>query len=459
MRYSMTFLAQDYARLIEHLFVDRRHERCAYILCRTSITDRETRLLVREVIPVTNSEVLSASAREMEIRSISFMRAMKRADRTKQVFVFVHSHPSGFLEHSPQDDREEEKLFATAYIRVASQGPHASLIFSQPDMPRGRVWLEGGRTAPIHCIRVIGDRFVFHHQDAGGPSRTAIFDRQVLAFGADFQRCIARLHIGIVGTGGTGSAVAEQLIRLGVGVLSVFDGQRFDSTNVTRLYGSRLIDDGIQKVKIIERLAADVGLGTEIRLHTRAVTDRIAAEALRDCDVIFCCTDDEAGRAVLSMFAAYYFVPVMDMGVKIDSVAGIINSVQGRVTILTPGSACLFCRGRITADGVRAQAIQEANPEEAEELRKQGYAPELQDHAPAVISLTTAVAATAVTELIHRLTGFMGPERKTSEIIHFFDQTRLRPNHVPATPECFCGDRTRWGRGDVQPFLDSVWPE
>jgi hypothetical protein len=133
--------------------------------------------------------------------------------------------------------------------------------------------------------------------------------------------------------------------------------------------------------------------------------------------------------------------------------------VQGRVTTLVPGSACLFCRGRITSEGIRAQVIREANPCEAEQLSKQGYIPELQDHAPAVISLTTAVAATAVTELIHRLTGFMGSDRDSNEVIHLFDQARLRTNSVAATPECFCGDRARWGRGDTQPFLDSVWAD
>ena len=42
-----------------------------------------------------------------------------------------------------------------------------------------------------------------------------VFDRQVRAFGADIQELLATLRIGIVGNGGTGSPVAEQLIRLG----------------------------------------------------------------------------------------------------------------------------------------------------------------------------------------------------------------------------------------------------
>jgi tRNA A37 threonylcarbamoyladenosine dehydratase len=196
-----------------------------------------------------------------------------------------------------------------------------------------------------------------------------IFDRQVRAFGAEIQQLLATLHIGIVGNGGTGSAVGEQLIRLGAGRLSLFEGQTLDASNVTRVYGSRLTDVDRLKVKIIERLAKEIGFGTEVTLFPKHITNSETAKALRDCDVIFGCTDDEWGRSILSKLAIDYYIPVIDMGVKIDSNEGSIVSVQGRATTLAPGSACLFCRGRITAEGVRAQVIECCNPSQAEELR------------------------------------------------------------------------------------------
>jgi hypothetical protein len=255
--------------------------------------------------------------------------------------------------------------------------------------------------------------------DAGFVS-TDIFDRQVRAFGEEIQELLATLHIGIVGNGGTGSAVAEQLIRLGVGRLSLFEGQTLDASNVTRVYGSRLSDVDRPKVEIIELLAKEIGFGTDVTLFPRHITKSETAKALRDCDVIFGCTDDEWGRSILSKLAIDYYIPVFDMGVKIDSTEGWIVSVQGRVTTLFPGAACLFCRGRINAEGIRAQVIDSCNPEQAEELRRQQYAPELQGNAPAVIAFTSAVASTAVSELLHRLTGFKGPDRVSSEVIHFF---------------------------------------
>ena len=342
-------------------------------------------------------------------------------------------------------------------IHFIEEDECGSVFLSGIDHPHARVWHLDGTTSPVEIIRVIGDRFRFFHHDPRRNASAEIFDRQVRAFGMDIQHVLKTLHVGIVGNGGTGSAVAEQLIRFGVGKLSLFEGQTLDASNVTRVYGSRLTDVDVPKVQIIQRLAKDIGFGTEVIPFPQHITILKSAEALRCCDVIFGCTDDEWGRSILSKLAIDYYIPVIDIGVKIDSHDGSIVSVQGRVTTLVPGSACLFCRGRITAEGVRVQVIESCNPSQAEELRHQRYAPELECNAPAVIAFTTAVASTAVAELLHRLTGFMGAERTSSEVIHFFDQCRMRTNHLSPNPDCFCGDRQRWGLGDQQTFLGMLW--
>ena len=68
------------------------------------------------------------------------------------------------------------------------------------------------------------------------------------------------------------SAVIEQLARLGIGFLLLSDGENFDASNVNRVYGSRVIDQGLPKLKIGERLIADIGLGTQVHLLPRPIT-------------------------------------------------------------------------------------------------------------------------------------------------------------------------------------------
>lgn len=456
MRYSVTFLEHDYEALDTHLAASK-DEQAAFLICRIAQTEHETRLLVRELLPVTGEDVIEQSPVHMKIAPRAYTRAMKRANDKKSCLLFVHSHPNGYADHSDQDDVEETKLFKTAYTRIRTPGVHGSLVLTQQGLSSARVWLPDGTHADIERIRIIGRRARFWFSDKGATELPPFFDRQVRAFGPDIQRLLSRLRVGIVGVGGTGSCVLEQLIRLGVGTIYISDGECFESSNVNRVYGSRVIDDAVPKIKIAQRLAADIGLGTKIELIDKAISYQSALKKFRNCDIVFGCTDDELGRSLLNAFAIYYYVPVFDMGVKIDSDDGVIRSINGRVTTLMNGAACLHCRGRISPERIAAQAKWEADPEGAQALQDEGYLPELGDPAPAVVAFTTAVAASAVSEFLHRLTGFMGSDRESTEVLHLIDQTSVRTNRVASQHDCFCADTYNWGRGDVRPFLNTTW--
>src|SRR5580658_3701836 len=161
MRYTMTFSEADYGLLTQHLWDGSNREKAAYALCRIAESGTEIRLLVRKIIPVTAEDTLDSSEVHMKISAISFIRAMKEANESKQVFVFIHSHPRGFPRHSEQDDSEEAELFRTAYHRIRTPGVHGSVVLSSLDHPVGRVWLEDGTDVEMDVVRVIGDRFKF----------------------------------------------------------------------------------------------------------------------------------------------------------------------------------------------------------------------------------------------------------------------------------------------------------
>ena len=427
MTFTISFPEDQYETLTKHLFSNCETERAAYLFCSMSSSEGEKRLLVREVCPVLEGEIERATACDIVIRQSSFLGAIQKAAQSHRSFVFVHSHPEGHPNHSIQDDEQEAPLFKTAYARIHDSSlMHASLVFSNPNAPRGRVWNKNGTTTPLERVRVIGKRFTFYDlTDNEQTPDLSAFDRQVLAFGEPVQKLLSQLHVGIVGLGGTGSAVREQLVRLGIGRLTACDPQLFERTNINRVYGSMIADDGVAKVEISRRAVTQIGLDTELRVLRGTVTDLSVAQEFKECDIVFACTDDEWGRAVLTRLAAAYLIPVFDMGAQILSEQGAIRSVRGRITTLMPGSPCLFCRGVVTADAIAGEVLSKTRPSELQQRLREGYVPELPGHAPAVIPFTSSVASFAIMEMLHRLTGYMGKERNSTEVILRFDESKI----------------------------------
>jgi hypothetical protein len=459
MRYSITFTENQHTELVSHLFgTSERKECAAYLLCGISQTTTESRLLVRQVIPIPNSDLVAQSGVGFTIPSSSFLPVLKLADRQSACFALVHSHPEGTPDHSQQDDEEEQKLFTTAYNRIGGVDRiHASMVMSSPTMPHGRVWLDGGTTAPIELVRVIGRRFRFFSRNQQPGIDASFYDRQVRAFGPDLLPVVRGLTIGVVGAGGTGSSVVEQLIRLGIGRLVISDGDKLDRSNISRVYGSEVDALNVPKSDLMSKLAQRIGLGTVVQSISKPITYESVLKQFRDCDVIFGCTDDEWGRSLLCQFAVRYSVPVFDLGVKIDSKGGIVRAIVGRVTTLMPEARCLFCRGHISAEGVSAEIAQELSPGEAANLRREGYIRELPGVEPSVIAFTTATAAFAIAEFLNRIAGYRADARATGEASIRFDELTIRKPGPTSLLPCFCTDSSLIGRGDEPRFLDQTW--
>lgn len=112
MRYTLSIQESHYEALTAHLFPDREFERAAYLLCSLSSSPEETRLLVQEVVPVAEEHIDDSSDEHMTIDQPSYLRALKKAARGHQCFVFVHSHlvitPATLLRTTKRSCRSSE---------------------------------------------------------------------------------------------------------------------------------------------------------------------------------------------------------------------------------------------------------------------------------------------------------------------------------------------------------------
>lgn len=469
--YSLSLQEQHLAALKGHLLRGDGNEHAAYLLCgradvRADPWDRQTHttFVSAKVIPVPDDQVVESTPNVITWSTTSFVAALREAAQNDQIVAVVHNHLAGMFQFSAQDDENEPDLAQLAVNRNGHGAQIISLILTADGQLNGRVWLlpRRGSAQPFRAIRVVGQQLHLHYEARGRGAERAAFQRQSLVFGPALNDDLRRMRVVIVGCGGTGSAVAMLLARLGVGQIVLIDNDIVDQTNLNRLHGARQADaDAMRpKVEVVAKSIAELGLGVRVVPIEAWVGDPTCRDALRSADVVFGCTDDHEGRLLLNRLAYFYAVHVIDIGLAIDpggEDSEGLKALDARVTVLAPGNTCLLCRGVINPAIASAEALRRTNPEEYERRKAEAYVAGEGNPAPAVVTFTTEAACMAVNEMLHRMQGFRGQDGAAANRVRKFHLGEdRRPGHKSGSACPVCGNDSYWGRADMKPFLDRV---
>src|SRR6266404_2744314 len=212
-------LAEREAAVIEE--VAREPLETAGVLLATPIdtASGDLRLLSRQLILVDNAHYNHRTHDGLIIASEGYVGALGIAERLKAIPIWFHTHPGQEGEPLPSDhDRIVDEQIADLFRLRANTPFYGTLIVS----PRssgiifsGALHPEGGRVRRLtHMWRIGNDWRLTRAFDSPGINLSTAYDRNIRAFGSAVQSALSELRIAIVGCGGTGSAVAEQLVRL-----------------------------------------------------------------------------------------------------------------------------------------------------------------------------------------------------------------------------------------------------
>lgn len=470
-QYSLTLQQRHFDQLRSLLLRNDGAEHAAYVFFSSARIgcdpwDREAheKFLSVHVREIPEGDIISADEVHITWHTDSFVKALRDAEANDYTVAIVHTHPSGYFEFSQQDDENEQDLVQLAVNRNGDGTKLISLVLCGENDLFGRVWLHPSERGwqKIRMLKIWGNELRFHFSDRKSLHTSDILARQALAFGDALNHDLKQMRVGVVGCGGTGSAVAMLLARLGVGQIALFDHDIAEATNLNRLHGATQsdVDAMTSKVRIAANNIAQMGLGVRAIPFDFWVGDERNRDALRSCDVIFGCTDDHDGRMFLNRFAYYYLLPVIDMGLAIeitDTKPPEIRTLEGRVTVLGPGNTCLVCAELVVPEIARAEALRRQTPDEYEKQKHEAYVLGEGNPAPAVVTFTTELACMAVNELLQRLQGFRGAEDSASNRLRKFHLCEdRRPGYRPRTGCRICDDESLWGRGDVDPFIGRV---
>lgn len=428
----------DYDALLEHLLGDLSKEQAAFLPTGYVTDADEIVLLVRGVIPVPANAFLTQSAGYLEVAPEFLAPIVKKCREDGLALIDAHTHPfsRGATTFSGIDDGGDERLVPKVLARLRAPF-YGSLVFSQSRVDGRVVQRDVAGSRPIDSIRVVRIPLEDIPTVSGSGPRLGdlapTHHRQILAIGEVGQRRLAGLRAAVVGVGGIGSQVVQQLAHLGVGHIVVCDRDGVEESNRSRIVGSEPGDvaDGRFKVDVMARLVRRVNPAAKMVTLPYAVEDRRAWAALRTVDVIFSCTDTTASRDFLAKFASRYLIPLIDTGTEVE-VAGIgeIRNAAGRVSVTLPGVGCLHGAGILGGSDQPAAGA---------------YGTPMPD--PAVISINGVPASMAVTSLLTLVTGLerQKPENVSQEYRAL--QGRVQHTAFPG-PACDACEALH-GQGDV----------
>lgn len=403
---TLAMTASQHEQLKNHLYPGDGNEAVAIGLCGRSYHDGYATLLVQELFLVPHSSCLQRTPSRVTWRPEILVPALQKAMNKNLSIVKIHSHPGGYSDFSEFDNQSDLALFESIYGWLDTDALQASAVMLPNGELFGRCITPLGLGDSLRLIRVVGDdiQYWFRKDKLTKAPEDAI--RVIQAFGEGTYGILRGLRAGLVGCSGTGSIIAEQLLRNYIGSLIAVDPDVTELKNLNRILNSTKADAtaGKNKVTLVEETASKIDLGTTVITYATDLRNPAVIHALSQCDVIFGCMDSIDGRHLLNKLASYYLIPYIDMGVRIDADGkGGVAAINGAVHYIKPEGSSLLSRGIYNLADLEAASMQRHAPDQYAAKLDEGYIKGVRVDQPAVISVNMQIAAIAFNEFLARI--------------------------------------------------------
>jgi hypothetical protein len=339
--------------------LQRRHEfafeRVGFIACRSGTVEGGTLLLPTGYDPVLDGDYLPDETVGARIGSNAIRRAMQHALENDVTMLHVHFHGNNGRPFMSGVDKRESQKLVPAFFNVRPGRPHGALILSRDS---AALWLWEGkeqRACPVDDISIVGNPMRLVRSEAQIKNNPALIRQSFLGKNADptFQT----VRVAVVGLGGGGSHVVQQLVHLGVTHFLLLDPDTVERSNLNRLVGATFadIENSTKKVDVAERYIRGVNPKAIVEKFDKTWQD--SGAAVRNADVIFGCVDSYGARQELESTARRYFIPYLDIGMDVTRCEG-RHFISGQVILSMPGQRCMKCMGFLTDEKLAQEAAQ-----------------------------------------------------------------------------------------------------
>jgi hypothetical protein len=297
--------------------------------------------------------------------------------------------------------------------------------------------VESGTVHPLDAIRVVGPGMlrVSRNEDIASAAEQR-WSRTRGALGDAVWKKVEASRVLLLGAGRNGSAMAFQLVALGIRAITLVDPDILETENLDAGFCVTERDVGRNKTEALQRRLHAFRSDCLITSLPNSATHRCAAAKAAAADLIVTCVDHDTARLAAARLARRFLRVHLDVGTGVTGVTGDAASGQrvlaGDVRLLLPRLGCVCCVGGLPNEADARYEL--AAPPGA--LPRRPPQPWHRQRAGSLITLNSLTVATAVQLWLDLL----GGQLRTSH----WARLRWQPGHglqtdaapVGPAPDC-----------------------
>ncbi|SHF82063.1 ThiF family protein [Flavobacterium fluvii] len=325
------------------------YERVGFLFAKTVKLSPNVNLVIAiDYLPVGDNDYINDKEVGAKINSNAIRAAMQGVFEKDCGCFHVHLHNHSGRPSPSFTDAKSLPGIVKSLNNIAPKHTNGFLILSRDAFYS---------SIKTDSISVIGYPFLLQYP-IKKTIKDLMFDRQSF-LGTNSQSLFENIKVGIIGYGGGGSHIGQQLAHLGVKNLTIFDYDKMEDTNLNRLIGGVYTDikKAILKVNIAKRVIKRIFPKSNLTLIAKKWQQ--APEELQICDIILGGVDSYTERQQLEAECRRFLIPLIDIGMDVYDSGG--YSMSGQVILSMPGSACMSCYGFLTEDKLAKEAAKYGN--------------------------------------------------------------------------------------------------
>ena len=409
--------------LRRRLLEGQAEESFALLLGKRISADGRTTIRVGEAAHPVPDDYTGRSIAELHVKRELIYRTLVRMQQEGRydTLIDVHTHPfckSGGT-FSEVDDVDETAFHGWLTDTLDGVG-YASIVLSRSDYA-AREWVrecEASLAMPARIrAQIVCEDWPDAHASSvsigaseGPRQREGFLARTALALGVDtLSRMMNDQTVAVVGVGGLGSAIAENLIHSGFQSVQLIDPDCLEITNLNRIVGATFEEAvaGRCKASAVKDHLLRINPRARVGAHITEIQNPLILPVLLECDWLVVATDNHSSRFHAQRIALDLGIPLISVGVNISVGDGEVTDMSGEVIIARYGDGlCLNCLGRINPTAVAAESCRGGRI--GEELVRLGYVTGAEVKEPAVKTLNAILSAMADDVLINQFAWLRG---------------------------------------------------